>query len=353
MELVSTCQPNDLVIVLLSGGASALLPLPVEGVAWEDKLEVTRLLSESGADIHELNCLRKQLSQIKGGRLRQACRADRLVTLTISDVLGDPLDIIGSGPTEENATTVADAWHVLSTRLGTLQRVPTSIRQYLSEQLRRNGEPERSQRSDNDQRESRRDYHNIVIGNNQTAIDAAASRARQLGLPVEVIPTVLREPVADEVGRKWFEQISRIAASGGPWCLVGGGEPTVELAPREMRGLGGRNQQLVLAALSAWLHAHADWVGDRWVRKSDSTIQWSFLSGGTDGEDGPTDAAGAIITPGLVEAVLQSSVQPAQFLVRNDAYRFFEQFHGLIKTGPTHTNVCDLRVALSSNLEAR
>ena len=325
LEMVESLGPEDLCFCLLSGGGSALLPAPVEGISLADKVVVTKFLSAAGANIQELNTVRKQLSRIKGGGLARVCRAGRLITLIISDVIGDPLEVIASGPTVEDTSTAADALAILK-RLDPGQTLPRSIYQHLAS-------PAGSRRP----LAGNCEVTNHVIGNNAVAVDAAGIEAERRGYSHAMQAATKLEGAAEEVGVHLAEMGLSMKSSSGPDCLITGGEPTVRLAPPEIRGKGGRNQQLVLAALARLLQAGSGAASDL-----------VLLSGGTDGEDGPTDAAGAILTAALVQAMREKNLDPADFLRRTDAYSFFSQIDGLIKTGPTHTNVCDLRVLVVS-----
>lgn len=337
LEIVSSLGPSDLCICLVSGGGSALLPAPIAGVSLAEKQAVTRLLSSGGANIAELNTVRKQLSRIKGGGLARACRAGRLITLIISDVLGDPLDVIASGPTVPNSTSSHDA-------LAILERYdcPAEIRDKLlahSPLTTHHTPPPACQ------------ITNLIIGNNALAVDAAGIEAERRGYSHAMVAATSLEGPAEDIGRHLAQMALRMQSEPGPDCLITGGEPTVKLAPPELRGRGGRNQQLVLAALIELLPALRL---ERRARESDSfpalaaspSPRFVLLSGGTDGEDGPTDAAGAFIDAETTARMQALHLDPADFLRRNDAYTFFERVGGLIKTGPTHTNVCDVRVVV-------
>jgi hydroxypyruvate reductase len=320
LALVASLGPDDLVICLISGGGSALLPAPIAGVSLEAKLYLTRELSARGANIEELNCVRKQLSRIKGGRLAAACHAGTLISLIISDVLGDPLDVIASGPTVSDSYSPEQALGVLDkfrlTHDADVQPAVTHLRHAARLRLR---PPASSCRT-----------LNIVLANNATAVDAAGAEAQRLGYSHAMISANEPEGAAEEVGRHLADMALRMRRGDGPDCLISGGEPTVELADAAIRGSGGRNQQLVLAAL--------EMIGD--------CDRIAFLSAGTDGEDGPTDAAGAVVNAEVAAARNRDALSPRDFLLRNDAYHFFEPIDGLIKTGPTETNVCDLRVVV-------
>jgi hydroxypyruvate reductase len=327
LELVESAGPDDLVICLISGGGSALLPAPIDGVSLADKQAVTKFLSGAGANITELNTVRKALSRVKGGGLARACRAGRLISIVISDVLGDPLDVIASGPTVPSTTTSADALAVLERFSARAAGVPAPI--FAALERRRNDPPPAPPTSR---------VTNLVVGNNATAVDAAGVVAERLGYSHAMVSARAPEGAAEDVGRHLAAMAVRMRGTAGPDCLITGGEPTVTLAPEGIRGKGGRNQQLALAALESLVAGGA----------TDGVV---LLSGGTDGEDGPTDAAGAIVDPATASEAARRGLMPADFLRRNDAYHFFEPLDGLIKTGPTHTNVCDVRVVVVSRAD--
>lgn len=326
LETVSALGPDDVCFCLLSGGGSALLPAPVEGISLADKVALTKLLSAAGANIQELNTVRKHLSRIKGGGLARVCRAGRIITLIVSDVMGDPLDVIASGPTVEDTSSPHEALEILK-RLDPRHEAPEPIYRHLESAVKKGTA----------RKPIRCEVTNLVIGNNALAVDAAGIEAERRGYSHAMQAATKLEGAAEDVGVHLAEMALSMKASDGPDCLITGGEPTVRLAPPELRGKGGRNQQLVLAALQRLLQ-----VGDN------SAQDIVLLSGGTDGEDGPTDAAGAVLCAYLVADMQKASLDPADFLRRNDAYTFFSQLNGLIKTGPTHTNVCDLRVVTIS-----
>ncbi len=385
LSLVERLGPRDLCLCLLSGGGSALLPAPLSSISLGDKQEVTRRLSAAGANIRELNTVRKQLSRIKGGGLARHCRAGALATLVISDVLGDPLDIIASGPTVPDPATPAEALAILDRLLG--PDTPPAIRQAIVARIA--AAPSVSAELSSSAGGSAAggssagglaagglgaghtgldvgDYRTShgclvshrVIGNNAVAVAAALAEAERLGYVASGESSPTLEGYAEDIGRQLVRRAaalrqaasrqaaSRQAAAGG--ALITGGEPIVRLAPPAVRGRGGRNQQLVLAALDELAGTEsgpADPSGDA-SGGSDRSTELVILSGGTDGEDGPTDAAGAIADRGTLAAARRSQLSLADFLARNDAYHFFQQAGGLIKTGPTHTNVCDVRVLL-------
>ena len=330
LQLVHDLTPRDLCLSLISGGGSALLVAPAEGLSWEDKRRVTRFLSAAGANIEQMNVVRKQLSRIKGGGLARACRAGWLATLIISDVLGDPLDVIASGPTVEDHSTPQQALDVLRQFGFDREEGASKVLAFLERKAR-----SASSASYSEQNRPRHRWP-IVIGNNAVAVDAAGIAADRLGYRPAMISARSAEGEAEAVGRHLAEMALHMRRESGPDCLVSGGEPVVTLAPPEIRGKGGRNQQLALAAYLRLLEKET----------SNGLSDVIVLSGGTDGEDGPTDAAGAWIDERVHRAALEQNLDPADFLRRSDAYRFFEATGGLLKTGPTHTNVCDVRVVL-------
>jgi glycerate-2-kinase len=330
LELVSKANSRDLVLAVLSGGGSALLAAPIDGVSLDDKLQLTRHLSMSGADIGDLNTVRKQLSRIKGGGLKRACKTARLMTLVLSDVLGDPLDVIASGPTVENTSTANDALAVLK-KYDPSRTLPPSIYHAI----------ERSH-SVTCTRTSLHAGHEdvLVLGNNATAVDAAGVKAESLGYSHAMTSARQSEGAAEAVGRHLAEMAvtmlaDRDAGKQTPDCLISGGEPTVRLAPPAVRGKGGRNTHVVLAAMARLKEMNCPHsLLDRIL----------IMSGGTDGEDGPTNAAGAIVTSQVWRRAAELGLDPNDYLSRSDSYHFFAQASGLLITGPTHTNVCDLRV---------
>ncbi|MBM3999375.1 MAG: DUF4147 domain-containing protein [Planctomycetes bacterium] len=328
LRIVESLGPRDLCLCLLSGGGSALLPAPAAGITLDDKLALTRYLAAAGANILELNTVRKHLSRIKGGRLAARCRAGHLVTLVISDVLGDPLDVIASGPTVDDPSTAEDALRVLDA-FGARGVAPCAT-DLLERLARRDPAPTRAVRH----------VENRVIGNIARAVDAAGEEAERLGYRHAMIAATRLEGDAESVGEHLAEIAERMLAEDGPDCLVSGGEPTVRLAAPEIRGVGGRNQQLVLAAYARLARSRS--------RLPSPCQDLVILSGGTDGEDGPTDAAGAWIDEPSAAEIVRNGWDADDALARNDAYPFFARLGTLIKTGPTHTNVCDVRVVLAA-----
>ncbi len=324
LRLIRSAGPEEVALCLLSGGGSALLPAPARGVTLEDKQEITRLLHACGATINEMNCVRKHLSEIKGGRLAQDFRGRALISLIISDVIGDPLNVIASGPTAPDPTTFADALSVLE-KYHLKPRTPASILRHLGRGVL--GEVTETPKT------LPNNIWNRIIGNNAHALGAAQQKAEQLGYRVVNLGSFLEGETRHAA--VVLAGIARSIQADGrpvpsPACLLSGGETTVTLPPNH--GLGGRNQEFVLAALT--------YLGQSGLQ---GTV---ILSGGTDGEDGPTDAAGALADESTWSRATQLGPSPAVYLARNDAYRFFEATGDLIKTGLTQTNVMDVRVVL-------
>jgi glycerate 2-kinase len=331
LEIVGALEQDDLCIALLSGGGSALTPAPIEGISLADKLAVTRFLSAAGANITELNTVRKQLSRIKGGGLARACKAGRLIALIISDVPGDPLDVIASGPTVVDNSTPNDAMQILE-RFGARDAgIPEDVFRV----------PSRKAEVSANREEFRTQVANFVIGNNAMAVDAAGMEAERLGYAHAMNCATQPEGAVEAIGRHLADMAALMQRSAGPNCLISGGEGTVKLMAEAERGLGGRNQQTVLAALLRLAEIDSQ-------SGSNLSASTAILSGGTDGEDGPTDAAGALVDQTVIAEAKRRSLDAADFLRRNDAYRFFDSLDALIKTGPTNTNVCDVRVVLVS-----
>ena len=317
LALAESSTADDLVLFLVSGGGSALTPAPALPITLEDKQGVTRLLLAAGATINELNAVRKHLSRFKGGLLARAAWPATVLTLALSDVIGDPLDVIASGPTAPDSTTYAEALDVLERR-GVADRASTSILDRLRAGAR--GElPETPKRGD---RVFER-VTNLVIGNNALVVDAAAAEAERLGYRPHVLTRALQGEARD-VAR---ELLGRARAMPGPACLIAGGETTVTVRGS---GRGGRCQEFALAA-ALQLAAGEDLV---------------VLAAGTDGTDGPTDAAGGIVDAGTVARGRRAGLEAAGTLVDNDAHAFLTAVGDSVVTGPTNTNLLDLYLVL-------
>jgi glycerate 2-kinase len=323
LRLLGELGPHDLCLCLISGGGSALLPAPVEGFSLADKVELTRAMSAAGASIDQMNLVRRELSTAKGGGIARACRAGRLISLILSDVPGDDLSVVAAGPTVETEPAPREAAAALrSLGLGELSAARRAVELLESRQL----SPQPDQPT--------ADVRNILIGNNAAAVDAAGIEAERLGYSHAMISATASEGPAETVAEHLVATARRMREQSGPDCLISGGEPTVTLAAESIRGRGGRNQQLCLAALAEL----EDW----------SSL--ALVSGGTDGEDGPTDAAGACVDEAIAVEARRLKLDASDYLARNDAYHFFAAAGGLLVTGPTQTNVCDLRVITSSRL---
>jgi glycerate 2-kinase len=319
-QIASEAGPDDLILCLISGGASALLPLPAPPLTLAEKQTVTRLLLHCGATIHEINCVRRHLSLIKGGQLARLAYPATLVTLILSDVIGDDLDVIGSGPTTPDPTSLADARAIFE-KYRLWNKLPAAVRGLVSSASGETPKP-----GDRIFRKTR----NVIVGSNALAVEAAAIEARRLGFNTLVLSTFI-EGEAREVARVHAAIAKEIRASGSPVtrpaCVISGGETTVTVRGK---GLGGRNQEFALAAALAI-------AGMR-----DALI----LSAGTDGIDGPTSAAGAVADGTTITQAEAHGLDAAAFLANNDSYRFFEALGDLIKTGPTGTNVADIQLIL-------
>jgi glycerate 2-kinase len=319
-QIASEAGPDDLVVCLISGGASALLPLPAPGITLAEKQKTTQLLLHCGASIHELNCVRKHISRIKGGQLARMAYPAKLLTLILSDVIGDDLDVIGSGPTVPDRSTFADARAIFE-KYRIWKKLPFAVRERFTSPPDETPKPgdkifEKTQ--------------NVVVGSNALAVDAAAAEARQLGYNPLVLSTFL-EGEARQVARVHAAIAKEIRAAGrpikAPACVISGGETTVTIRGK---GLGGRNQEFALAAA-------IDIAGLRDV---------AILSAGTDGTDGPTDATGAVADGETLARAETLGLNASGFLMNNDSYHFFEATGNLIKTGPTGTNVADIQLIL-------
>jgi hydroxypyruvate reductase len=315
-QIASQAGPDDFIVCLISGGASALLPFPAPPITLAEKQKTTRLLLNCGANIHEINCVRKHISLIKGGQLARLAYPATLLTLVLSDVIGDDLDVIGSGPTVPDRSTFADARAIFD-KYRIWSKLPAAVRNRLSSATGETPKP-----GDKIFEKTR----TVIVGSNALAVDAAVLEARRLGFHTLVLSTFI-EGEAREVARLHAAVAKEIRATGRPIqtpaCVISGGETTVTIRGQ---GLGGRNQEFALAAA-------LDIAGLR-----DTLI----LSAGTDGTDGPTDAAGALVDG----TTLTRGRNAAAFLANNDSYHFFEAIGDLIKTGPTGTNVADIHLIL-------
>jgi hydroxypyruvate reductase len=324
LEHMRHLGPQDLVLLLISGGGSALSPAPVAGITLEEKRALTGALLACGADIREMNTIRKHISRIKGGQLAQAAQPARVVALVLSDIVGDPLDAIASGPTVPDPTSYADALGILD-RYRIREQVPASIRARLEAGAR--GEvPETPKPGDP---LFARVVH-VIVGSNIQALEAAYHEASRLGLPPMILSSSVEGETRD-IARMHAAIAREIRQTGNPLpppaCVISGGETTVTLTGS---GKGGRNQEFTLAAA-------LDIAGLSGV---------VVLSGGTDGTDGPTDAAGALADGETCARAAAQGLDPRASLAADDSYHFFQALDDLLITGPTNTNVMDVRLIL-------
>lgn len=321
LELAGRAGAGDLVVIALSGGASALMVAPAGVVTLADKIAINSGLLRAGASIREFNTVRKHLSAIKGGRLLQAVAPGvRVLSLILSDVSGNDLATIGSGPTAADSTTYADAIAVLKRR-GLWGRAPENVRDHLE----RGAAGEIAETLKRDDPALAR-VCNIIAGDNGTALEAAAATASSLGYEVERHRELSGE--ANDVGRELAAYLCTIDPER--ICVIAGGEPVVTV---KGNGLGGRAQQSALA-----MAIELDRIGGK--------RRIAALMAGTDGIDGPTDAAGAIVTPATCARAAEARIDPHAALALNDAYPFFKALGDLVITGPTGTNVSDIFIAL-------
>ncbi len=335
-ELARRADEKTLVISLISGGGSALMPLPMESridgeiisVSLAEKQEVTAILLQCGATINEINCLRKHLSLIKGGRLARMIYPAVSLNLILSDVVGDDLDVIASGPTHHDNTTFSDV-NAIVDKYGIGDRLPANVRRVF--RLGGDGQiPDTPSLGD----PALERVGNILIGTNFLSLQAAAQKARELGLEVVILSSQIvgeaREVAKVLCGIAKDTQKQNLFGPR-PVCIIAGGETTVTLLGK---GKGGRNQEMALAFLAE-------------IEKCpDATQGIYFLSASTDGNDGPTDAAGAYACNEILAAAHKKALLPNAYIKASDAYHFFERIGGLLKTGATNTNVCDIQLIL-------
>ncbi len=323
-SILKESGPEDLVIFLLSGGGSALSPLPAEGITLEEKQQVTQFLLDCGADIKEINTIRKHISQIKGGWLARWAYPSTVIGFILSDVVGDQLDVIGSGPTVPDISTFDEAWDILE-KYDLIKRVAPSIQKHLL--LGKEGKVEETPKPGDSTFDT---VFNILIGSNILALRAAENEASSFGLNTLILSSSI---VGDtrEAARFHSAIIKEVMSSGNPLprpaCIISGGETTVTV---KGNGLGGRNQEFALA-------------GALEINGLEKVV---LLSGGTDGTDGPTDASGAVADYTTVSRARSMGLDPKVYLENNDAYPFFQRLGDLLITGPTHTNVMDVRILL-------
>ena len=342
LGVAGKARMDDLLVVLLSGGASALMALPVEPVGLADKQETVRALLLCGATIDELNTVRKHLSAIKGGRLAAATDAS-IVTLAISDVVGDDLSVIGSGPTVADPSTFAAAMNVLDAR-GGRGAYPPSVVAWIERGIA--GEVPETPKAD-DRRLMRSEAR--IIGGRMTAVQGAAQAAMSRGYDVRVLDAPIVGEARDAARSFAADVRDALTTLARPACVIGAGETTVHV---KGDGVGGRNQEFALALVPfiADLTRSAPRDGGAESPPHDGEAAPAprvvAASVGTDGIDGPTDAAGAIVDDTTLDRAAAQRLDAPAFLNNNDSYHFFRALDDLIRTGPTGTNVGDLQVAL-------
>ncbi len=324
VHILEKTGEGDLVIFLISGGGSALLPYPADGITLEDKQEVTRVLLTVGASIHEINALRKHLSRVKGGRLARLAYPSTLVSLILSDVIGDDLDSIASGPTVPDYSTFSDCLRIVD-KYGLKEKMPPAVMEIFNKGVR--GQIGETPKPGDTAFER---TQNLIIGSNIQALLAAEKKAAELGYNALILSSSV-EGETREVAKVHTAIAKEILSTDNPVerpaCLISGGETTVTIRGK---GLGGRNLEFVLAA-SIEIEGLKEVV---------------VLSAGTDGTDGPTDAAGAVADGTSVSRAREKGLDPFHYLCDNDSYHFFEALDDLIITGPTRTNVMDVRIVL-------
>jgi glycerate 2-kinase len=320
LSIISNLNSDDLVIILLSGGGSALLMNPAQGITLPEIQATTEMLLFCGAPINEINTIRKHIDLFKGGGLLKFLAPATVISLILSDVVGDNLEVIASGPTVADPTTYNDAWAILN-KYQLLDNIPPKIKSHIYAGVHgdipetiKPGDPLLSRTT------------NILIGKNLDVVNIALTKARMYGFNVQILPTPIQGE-ASQIGNSLSENAKALLAFSSsntkPACLIAGGETTVT---KKGTGKGGRNQELALAS----------------VINLSGSDQWVLISLATDGEDGSTDAAGAVTTNETYGRGLVMGLDPTDYLSRNDSYHYFKALNDLIKTGPTMTNVNDL-----------
>ncbi|MEY3288313.1 MAG: hypothetical protein RLZZ419_555 [Pseudomonadota bacterium] len=326
-ERISGAQANELILVLISGGGSALIPYPVDAITLKEKSTTTDLLLACGATINQINCVRKHLSQLKGGGLAKLAVPADLHAFILSDVLGDDLSAIASGPTVADPSTYNDAIAVFKSK-NIWDKVPAKVQQHL-EQGRLGKAPETPKPGD----PVFKNTGHTLVGSNTISVKATLKAAQNLGYETRLYNAHLCGE-AKQAAEKWVVYTKNLIDNGinKPLALLAGGETTVTLTGK---GRGGRNQEMVLAfALAA--------------KQYGLTGNWTFLSGGTDGRDGPTDAAGGIADQNSIKRMIDAGINPLAMLNNNDSYTALKSSQDLLVTGATGTNVADLQVLLIS-----
>lgn len=326
VRLLGGTGEKDLVICLISGGGSALLPLPAEGLTLDYKQSLTKTLLESGAPIHEINVLRKHLSRVKGGRLARLAYPSTVISLILSDVIGDDLDSIASGPTVPDKSTFEECRSIVK-KYGLGKKLHREVLKYIEMGIR--GEIEETPKPGDPAFDR---MQNVIVASNIIAATAAKEKASELGYKSLMLSTFIHGETIEAA--KLHAAIAREIVSSGnpigkPACIISGGETTVTI---KGKGEGGRNQEFSLASAI-------------YIEGLENVL---ILSGGTDGTDGPTDAAGALADGTTMERARKLGLNAPEHLSENDSYNFFKPLGDLLMTGPTNTNVMDLRIILVS-----
>ncbi len=328
MHILNNATEKDLVISLISGGGSALLPYPAGKITLEEKQKLTQLLLECGASIDEINIVRKHISLSKGGQMAKAAFPATVLNLMLSDVVGDRIDIIASGPFVADPSTFRDAKEVLS-KYKLISKVPKSIIEYLDSGIA-GKVPETPKPGD----KIFKRVINKIVASNIIALKACAKKARQLGYNTIILSSMIEGETKD-IAKMHCAILKEILNTGNPIkmpaCVISGGETTVTIRGK---GIGGRNQEFCLASA---------------IEIADLPYKAVILSGGTDGNDGPTDAAGGIVDPLTLSVGKEKGIDAKKYLENNDSYTFLKNTNSLLITGPTKTNVMDIHIMLCAN----
>ena len=330
--LKSAADEKTLIINLVSGGGSALLCLPYSdnniSLTLEEKQKLTKHMLECGAEIEEINCIRKHVSGIKGGRFARLLYPATCISLILSDIVGDPLESIASGISVPDPTTYSNVYSIMM-KYDLLEKIPENIKKLVL--LGKDGGIEETPKKGDKVFEK---VHNILIGTNRMALLAAEEKAASLGYNTMILTSDITGEAKDIA--KFFSALGRNVTSFNspvkkPACIIAGGETTVTI---KGKGKGGRNQEMALAFL------------EKIKQNPQNFSDIYFLSAGTDGSDGPTDAAGAFASVDILKAGEKKGISPSSFLANNDSYNYFNQTDGLLITGPTNTNVCDVQLVI-------
>ena len=324
-QLLESLGEDDLVFSLISGGGSALLPIPADNITLEEKQTLTQLLLECGASIDEINVIRKHISLAKGGQLAKAAFPAKVINLMLSDVVGDRIDIIASGPFVPDPSTFSDAWNVLK-KYDLIKKTPETILSYLRAGIE--GKAPETPKPDD---KVFKNVLNRIVASNIIALKACEKKAKELGYKTLILSSMI-EGETREIAKMHSAIAKEIIRTGAPIqppaCIISGGETTVTI---KGDGLGGRNQEFCLTAAIEIAEIKGNVV---------------ILSGGTDGNDGPTDAAGAIVDPYTVKKGWEKGMDPVRYLENNDSYTYLKNTDSLLITGPTRTNVMDIHIIL-------